>query len=246
MPASIKIKILRSLKSNPVLFSTIWRLREHKSFLRHAVRKKDELVIEGFPRCGNTFATHAFLYAQKRPVRVANHFHAPAQIIGAAKWKIPAILLIRKPEDAVISYAVYKNTKCVHPLIENYIWFYKSLLPVIDWPVIADFQSVTTDFGKVVEAVNIKYKTDFKIFNHTKESGNIVFTEIEQRRVQRSGNNPDSSKLRSTIPSLEKDKIKNTIEMSLTNNKEVVCLLKDATKLYTKILQLASKHPTVS
>src|SRR5262245_45373054 len=39
-----------------------------------------ELVIDGYMRSANTFAVYAFQMAQRRPVRLAHHLHAPAQV----------------------------------------------------------------------------------------------------------------------------------------------------------------------
>jgi hypothetical protein len=59
-----------------------------------SVSRTTQLVIEGYPRLGNTFAVVAFLQAQKEDVRIAHHLHAPAQVIRAARWRIPTIVLI--------------------------------------------------------------------------------------------------------------------------------------------------------
>ena len=48
-----------------------------------------QMVIEGFPRSGNTFAVFAFRHAQRRDIRVAHHLHAPAQVIRAVGGECP-------------------------------------------------------------------------------------------------------------------------------------------------------------
>jgi hypothetical protein len=51
---------------------------------RKAVGRETEVVIEGFPRCGNSFAFAAFALAQPHPVHIAHHLHAPAQVLASA------------------------------------------------------------------------------------------------------------------------------------------------------------------
>jgi len=55
-----------------------------------------EVVIDGFPRSGNTFAVVAFRQAQSRRVSVAHHGHVPALAIEAHRRGVPALVLIRE------------------------------------------------------------------------------------------------------------------------------------------------------
>ena len=71
-----------------------------------AVTPDKLVVIEGFPRSGNSFARRAFIMAQDETfdvTRIAHHLHVPAQVIRAARWRIPTLVLIRRPKDAVLS-----------------------------------------------------------------------------------------------------------------------------------------------
>ncbi|MGD1922294.1 MAG: hypothetical protein ACFCAD_27420 [Pleurocapsa sp.] len=58
---------------------------------RGAIEKDTDIVIEGYPRSGNTFASSAVRIAQTKPVKIAYRLHAPTQLICAAKMVIPAI-----------------------------------------------------------------------------------------------------------------------------------------------------------
>src|SRR5689334_19049404 len=71
-----------------------------------AVSRGTEIVIEGFPRSANTFAVVAFRLAQQREIEIAHHLHAAAQIKHAINLKVPVIVLIREPSDAILSVAV--------------------------------------------------------------------------------------------------------------------------------------------
>src|SRR5690242_11619114 len=95
------------------------RLRTHVSehpsvylpFARHkypgpspeVISAETELVIDGYTRCATTFAVYAFQLAQPRPVRLAHHLHAPAQLVAAARRGVPALALIREPRGAILS-----------------------------------------------------------------------------------------------------------------------------------------------
>lgn len=144
---------------------------EHPSLCRLLVRRSGvpvgpgtEIVIEGFPRTGNTFAVTAFLQAQGRHVEVAHHVHAPAQLIEALRLGIPALALVREPEEAVLSFVVRLPHLSVRQVLRSYIRFYRPLRPYRHRLVVADLREVSSDFGAVIDRVNARFGTDFVPF----------------------------------------------------------------------------------
>src|ERR671920_2182155 len=90
--------------SHPTIFFSLYRLLRTRKDLTRAVTPDTQLVIEGFPRSGNSFARRAFIMAQDEPQiknHIAHHLHVPAQVVQAARWQIPTLVLIRRPRDAV-------------------------------------------------------------------------------------------------------------------------------------------------
>ena len=83
----------RYIGRHPFLFYNFYRLKP--SYRDLLVDRRTQIVIEGFPRSGNTFAVVAFQQAQRESVRVARHLHMREQVIRAAKWGIPTLLLAR-------------------------------------------------------------------------------------------------------------------------------------------------------
>ena len=73
---------------------------------REVIGPQTELVIDGYTRSASTFAVYAFQLCQDEPVRLAHHRHAPAQLIAAARRSIPALLLIREPQGAILSQLI--------------------------------------------------------------------------------------------------------------------------------------------
>src|SRR5215210_9212094 len=104
MNNAAKERARRYIGERPLLFYSFYRLRPH--YRRLLVARTTQFVIEGFPRSGNTFAVVAFEQAQRETFRIAHHLHAPAQVMLAARWRIPALVLVRKPTDAVLSWTI--------------------------------------------------------------------------------------------------------------------------------------------
>ena len=86
---------------HPAIYFNLYRLLRTRENFERAVTPDTQLVIEGFPRSGNTFARRAFVMAQDErfdKTRIARHLHVPAQVVRAARWQIPTLVLIRKPK----------------------------------------------------------------------------------------------------------------------------------------------------
>ncbi len=139
-----------------------------------------EAVIEGYPRSGNTFAVAAFRLAQERPVQLAHHLHAPAQVLEGLRLGLPVTVLIRRPEDAVLS-SVIRARIDVRSALHMYVRFYARILPWRQRIVVAPFPTVVSDFGSVIRSMNDRFGTSFQEFVHTQENVRRAFESIEAR-----------------------------------------------------------------
>lgn len=171
------------LSVNPWIFLPLSKVRPslHGSEdPARAVSRKTEIVIEGFPRSGNTFAVVAFRQAQQRKVEIAHHLHAGAQIKRAAKLGLPAIVLIREPSDAVLSVAAKDQDVSISWALSSYIRFYSAVLPHLDKAVVAPFANVTSDFAGVIRQVNVQYGTNFREFVPSEDALYMVQQSVER------------------------------------------------------------------
>ena len=177
------------LSTHPLLFFPVLRIYILFSGVTHSriVSKNTDIVIDGFPRSANTFATRAFEVSQSRPVKIAHHVHAAAQIIAAAKRGIPTLVLIRQPDEAVKSYLVRHPYLKTVDVLKEYLQFYESIRTLRNSYVVATFGQVTTDFGTVIRRVNEKFGKDFDEFDHTEENVEECFHWIDSFDHKMSG-----------------------------------------------------------
>ena len=173
-----------SLGCYPWLFYSLYSLVPINRQL--AVSPTTELVIEGFPRSANTFAVLAFEHFQSRRVNIAHHMHVPAQIIRAAYWQIPILVLVRKPQDAIASYVMRKSQLSLEDALKCYIRFYTVVLQYAESYVTASFEEVTSNFSAVVERINQKFETKFLASTPTGEDLEEIF-ERTNNIAQRNG-----------------------------------------------------------
>jgi len=145
------------------------------------IGSETELVIDGYTRSATTFAVYAFQLVQARPVRIAHHLHAPAQLVAAAKSGVPALVVIREPEGAILSQLVREPDVVLRDALVAYARFYTRLLPWRASFVVGEFEEVTNDFGAVVRRLNEHFGTSFTEFTHTEQNLVEVFELIEKR-----------------------------------------------------------------
>lgn len=131
------------------------------------VSRETDIVIEGAPSSGNSFALVAFESAQNRRMRIAHHHHLPFQVTLACRDHIPCIVLIRHPLDAVVSrvsrYGYYQPQTLQAVLWVNYSlrhWnmFYERALEWRSNFLVCDFRELISDYASVIERVNAKFK----------------------------------------------------------------------------------------
>ncbi|MBI82950.1 MAG: hypothetical protein CMJ81_07120 [Planctomycetaceae bacterium] len=145
-----------------------------------AVGKNTEIVIEGFPRCGNTFAVFAFCQAQTRLRNIAHHCHSSPQILAAARRKIPTLVLVRDPHGAATSYLVRCPYLTAAQVLKQYVRYHQQIRFYSNSFVVATFDEITTDFGAVVRRVNKKFGTDFDQFEHNEENVAECFRRLDE------------------------------------------------------------------
>jgi hypothetical protein len=211
MKKASKEQAQRYIGERPLLFYSFYRLRPHYRHL--LVDRTTQFVIEGFPRSGNTFAVVAFEQAQRENSRIAHHLHMPAQVMLAARWRIPTLVLVRKPTDAVLSWTIREHWVSVRQALEHYVWFYGKIAEYRHAFVVGLFEEVTRDYGAVLERVNAKFGTRFSLFEHSEGNVNSVFARIEKMHRARRGGRLDERQI--SRPSVVKAKLEDALRREL-------------------------------
>lgn len=150
------------------------------------VGPKTDIVVEGFPRSGNSFAEAALRVVAKRPLRMAHHCHAAAQMHGAARWDVPALVVMRDPLSACRSLLMHNTSLFDAGLaLEEYIMFHEDILPVRDAFVLAEFKAVTTDFQSVLAALDRRFATGPLLGSGGDFDETTVFAKLDETSRER-------------------------------------------------------------
>src|SRR5664279_3016777 len=101
---STRYRLRTSVSHIPSIYMWLANLRRRDEDGATVVSQSTDLVVEAFPRSGNTFTVTALQSSQPQRLNIAHHCHAPAQLIRAVQMGKPALLIVRQPKDAVLSF----------------------------------------------------------------------------------------------------------------------------------------------
>jgi hypothetical protein len=174
----VRHHVRRPVARTPYLWDLPMLLRAEK---RSTLARRDTaIVMEGFSRSGNTFSAAAFAVANGDELHVGRHLHGAPHLHRARRLGVPAVALVRRPRDAVLSYLIRRDTLTAEDALLEYVDFYRTAWRVRDGFVVGLFDVVTTDFGLVIDAVNERFGTTFRRYEATPENEAAAFARVEE------------------------------------------------------------------
>jgi hypothetical protein len=191
----IKYSVMTRLAPYPSLAVPLARLRGEGEL----VDSRTDLVVESYPRCASSFAIAALRLAQEpRSLRVAHHTHASGHVIAGIRLGVPALVLIREPEGAVVSSRIRHPARTYADLLRGFCAFYEPLVPHRGDLVVGTFDEVIGgELGAITRRLNARFGTTYAEFEPTQENVARVMREIDQDWRARRG---DGERLERVIP----------------------------------------------
>jgi hypothetical protein len=227
----------RPLARTPYLWDAAMLARPGKKAT--LARPDTAIVIEGFLRSGNTFSVAAFHIANGMSVHVGRHLHGAPHVLRAVRMGLPTVVLIREPREAVLSYLVRRDTLTPYDALLEYLDFYRTTWPVREGFVIGLFETVTKDFGAVLDKVNARFGTTFDRFRPTPENEARAFRLVEEmNRLETGGQVVESLVGR---PSTERARRKDDLR-ALLDRPRTAARLHEAEGLYARYVELAGRR----
>lgn len=178
LPTQARLEVRRLVSPYPSLFLSLMRRRPAHD--GHVIDDSTEIMIEGAPRSGNTFAVAAFEHAQGRAVSIARHLHGAGHVLAAIEQGVPILVVCRSPRDSVTSQVIRHPETTLPQALRQWVTFHEPLLEHLDQFVVGSFDEVTTDFGAVIARVNERFGTVFATFDHTEENVASVFARVDE------------------------------------------------------------------
>lgn len=174
---SLRFRLASLLRRNEAIW--LARVLTHGEYRGFLVRPSSDILIDGYFRSANTFSVEAFLSVNPHRV-VAHHLHSPFQFVRAARFHVPALLLIRDPRDAIASELVRSPQKSAGAALKNWQFFYETVRPLRSSMVVATFEQVTTDFAHVLWRLNRAFGTAFAPYVNSGAADATTFDAVDQ------------------------------------------------------------------
>lgn len=208
----LKINLIRLtkfiLKSFPYIYFPIFKILNRDSNM--IVSLKTNIVIEGYPRSGNTFLESLIKVAFKNKVNIAHHTHSLAQIKKSISYNLPTLVLIRNPFDTAISnFYFFKKKYSIENFLFEYYLYYKTILKYHSKILIINFEEIK-QINKLISKIENKFK--FNIDKNIIISEAIVLDHLNLQSKYRHGVNYRESYLKSNDLKIEKSDLRYEID----------------------------------
>ena len=180
----LKARVRRQVSLHPSIYLPIRNRRKPGT----TVTSETDLVIEGFPRCGNTWTENAIRCCAADGIKLAHHSHAFAHVKAAVSRGIATLVVYREPDDAVRSLLVARENR-ISPLdaFDDFSVFYENVMRLPTAALIlASFDDVTQRMGTVVEHLNRKFALGLRPFDDgDPQQKQAVFDLMDQKARER-------------------------------------------------------------
>ncbi len=121
----IKRRIRSIISTFPAIYIPLRRWRRADT----VAGPSTQFCLEGYPRCGNTWAEMAIRHAARGPLQMAHHSHAAAHVMHSLRLGIPTLVLFREPDAAVRSLLAMKaSNMTARDAYREYLRFFEPLL----------------------------------------------------------------------------------------------------------------------
>jgi hypothetical protein len=218
---NIKYLLIRIAGNSPALYLLLKLVPAWEELL---VVKDTRICIEGFPRSANTFLVLFFSHWNPG-LKAAHHLHLPIQVKMATKYKVPTVVVIRHPLDAISSLMVRESFLYTWVAIKSYILFYRMLNNQNF--IFVNFEDCTKRPETIIALVNEKYGQHFKGEVLTEQVNEHLFKMID--RVNKINAKEETATSR---PSKLKDSLKKQIIVNILHHR----LYGPALKLYQDLV----------
>lgn len=200
----------------------------------HVGRITDEtdLVIEGFPRSGNTYCAETFRLVGGPGFEVVSHVHHVAQVKSSIRRGVPTILVVREPVGCLASYLVAGPHATVRGVLREYIAYHEGLHRQIPSCMVVDFAELTSDVDAAIGRANRLFGMDLRMLSSLGTTED-VFEAIEQDHLDRY---KGAAEMTLPKPDAERRAINDRYRAALTDPRNAA-LLEGANAAYRSVLE---------
>lgn len=206
------------------------------------VRTDTDIVVEGYPRSGNTYLVALLMSSSKRTLKIARHRHEIGQIRFAIRNKIPIVIVVRKPLDSAVSFVLRENVS-LNFALRYYKYFYGWIMKQnLEKITLFDFSQVTEQQTFVLEKVGHLLEKSCISSDYSDEQEEEVRERVKKMELLDSG----KQEIRSShlaLPSSRRGEKSQSIKASI-NTKDRQ-LLAECDRIYQNLFRIAKNESSI-
>ncbi|NDY74289.1 hypothetical protein DO021_20600 [Desulfobacter hydrogenophilus] len=226
---SIHWQLKTIVSSNFLFFKYLIKpLSKHKELF---LNKGTNLIIEGYPRCGNTFCVAAFYYFSENNLSIARHRHEIGHVKHALFTGVPILIVFREPIEAISSFIVREGVS-ERFAVNFYIKFNSFILKNRDNLLLFDFNDIVNNIKGVVNCFSKKCGLTLIGFDNKGDVDEIKNIVIEMEKKDSGSDNVRSTHV--AYPNKSRDILKNKVKYRLINQHST--LLEKANNIYSELM----------
>ncbi|MEM8893609.1 MAG: hypothetical protein AAGC88_03460 [Bacteroidota bacterium] len=199
------------------------------------VDDRTNLMIEGFPRSGNTFLYSIISDFQTETLRIAHHLHTLSQIKNALRLNTSAVIMVRDPIDAIVSFKIRNPYVGFATLANYYLKYHSFLLDKLEAEnlLIVDFQKCINSPNETIKAINDKFNLGLRTLSEEQLKIDIINKIKEYDKLDNKSEHSNSLTVSVPTPekSAQKRKLVDELEKVLSQSKR-----KELLGIYNKII----------
>ncbi len=156
---------IRQLKQQPLIYVPYYYVRKAGLIpRRHLATREKDLCLEGYPSSGTSYF-NVILHYLRPDLKIAHHTHSLANIRMALFYKIPVVVLIRDPIQAVASTVIRfgkgNSSDVVNKQLQDYYVWYQFILNHLDRICVVPFSLLVADLEKTLAYLSRETGVDF-------------------------------------------------------------------------------------
>lgn len=158
-----RVGIHRRLRNHIRRYPSLLRVWSYARGYSHTVARRGttEICIEGYPRSANSTTVRLFKISNPSWRGIAHHTHTIANVVLALRYRIPTVILLREPSDAVCSALIAGGKNEPVDELLRYVGFYRYVEKHVDEVVMVDFETALNDYNAIIRRVNERFGTSF-------------------------------------------------------------------------------------
>lgn len=210
------------LKRNMFLHQLVmaWKAKQNPRLM--VVKGKTKICIEGYPRSANSYSVRMFKLANNiPPVQICHHSHSIHIVKKAVKFRIPVLVVIRNPIDAITSLCIARkgikgvSNQNITIHIFEYLDFYSWISKHLDKVVLCSFEDVISNFNLVIAKLNDRFGTEFNAF-FSEERGKLqVFQEAKNDSPHKNNH------FRTPLPDSRRQRISDSVRLRVAKHPKI-------------------------